>query len=297
MRGRGGFHGVAHAPLERGLQPFRGSLRVGNQALGGGGDARPLHPRDAALTDAVKAAQAVDLVVEKLDAEGVGGVGGKHVHDRAAHGALAAPLHHGHALVAASDERVHEPVGRKVPALRKLDHGAAEAGAWRAAVQKRLHAGAQHLDAPRGQPFQHAQALPRAFAAHGRAAELHVARGQHGAAAAGQPLHVLRLPLGDQLRRRDQQHRPPRGMRKRRGQKRPLALRNLIQRGTSALPDALHQPLPGGQALVGGKEALVHASAPSAGSGGFLVFLVLYLHMALSMPFVMYSMMASAARA
>ena len=172
-----------------------------------------------------------------------------------------------------------------------------KAGAGRAAVQKRVHAGAQHLYPPGGQAVQHAQALPRAVAAHGRAAELDVARGQHGASVPGQALYVLRLALGDQLRRRDQQHGPPRGMRKRRSQKRPLSFGDFVQGGASALPDALHQPLPGGQALVGGKEALVHASAPSAGSGGFLVFLVLYLRMALSMPFVMYSMMASAARA
>ena len=112
MLGRGGFHGVAHALFQRGLQAVCGGLSIGHEAFGGGGDARALHPRDAALADAVKAAQAVDLVVKKLDAQRVGGVGGEHVHDRAAHGALAPALHHGHALVSAADERFHQPIRR-----------------------------------------------------------------------------------------------------------------------------------------------------------------------------------------
>ena len=117
VHGRSGFHRVAHALFQRRLEPVRRGLGIGHQAFGGWSDARSLYPRDASLADAVKAPQAVDLVVKKLDAERIGSIGWKHVHNRAAHGALSPALHHGHTLVSAADERVHQPVRRNAAAL------------------------------------------------------------------------------------------------------------------------------------------------------------------------------------
>ena len=107
----GGFQELAHF-LARG-----GAVRHAQQVFPGGGQPGGVHVPQTALADAVEGAHAVDLVAEKLDAQGVRLGGWINVHNGSAQGTLAGALHHVHPLVA----RLHQ-MGEQVGGGNFISH-------------------------------------------------------------------------------------------------------------------------------------------------------------------------------
>ena len=228
--------------------------------------------------------------VKKLDAQGVALVGREHVQNGAPHGALAAALHHGDPLVAAGQQAVHQFLRGIIPAFLQRDYALAENRLRHAAVQQAFQTKAQNARVFPAKLVQIAQPQPCAFPAGRGAAELQISRRQHAAFFPGQPLDVLRIALGHQLRGAQQHHRAARLAPQRRRQKGPFALGNLINGRAARLRQPRCQRFPFVPAFVCAEKPLVHAfpssarwsaacSSPAGGSsfGGFsfLGFLVL----------------------
>ena len=215
---------LPRACLDGPAKPLRRRFPVGHKAFRGRGDTGRGQPLDAPLTDAVEPADAVHLRIEKLNAQGVALVGREHVQNGAPHGALAAALHHGDPLVAAGQQAVHQFLRGIIPAFLQRDYALAENRLRHAAVQQAFQTKAQNARVFPAKLVQIAQPQPCAFPAGRGAAELQISRRQHAAFFPGQPLNVLRIALGHQLRGAQQHHRAARLAPQRRRQKGPLAL-------------------------------------------------------------------------
>ena len=255
---------LPRAGLDGPAKPLRRRFPVGHKAFRGRGDTGRGQPLNAPLTDAVEPADAVHLRIEKLNAQGVALVGREHVQNGAPHGALAAALHHGDPLVAAGQQAAHQLLRGIIPAFLQRDYALAENRLRHAAVQQAFQTKAQNARVFPAKLVQIAQPQPRAFPAGRGAAELQISRRQHAAFFPGQPLNVLRIALGHQLRGAQQHHRAARLAPQRRRQKGPLALGNFINGRTARPAQPFHQRFPLVPAFVGAEKPLVHSFPSSA---------------------------------
>ena len=102
------------------------------------------HGVQGALIGHREVAHLVDLVAEEVHPHGVRLGGREHVQDAAAHGELAALLHHVHAYVGGVDQRTHQIVqGELLPHLRPHRHQVAQA--LRDGLQQGAHRHQQHV--------------------------------------------------------------------------------------------------------------------------------------------------------
>jgi len=254
---------MADARLNGCAQALRRILWIGDKALGGRRDAGVFHPGDAALTDAVKAANGIDLVVKKLNAKGVLCVGGEHVQNGAAHGALPLALHHGHPLIAGGQKPVDELLRGMAFAFGKVDLRSEEHRLGHAAVDQAVQADAEDPRAAMSQAVEGMQALPGALPAGGGTAELQIPWRQADTTLTSEPLDILGTPLGDELGRANQHHGPAGTMAQGSRQKGAFALGQFIDRAAARLLGKGQQFLPLGHGAVCAEKSLVHELAPS----------------------------------
>ena len=259
-----GLRPLPRAGLDGPAEPFRRRFPVGHKAFRGWGDAGRGQPLDAPLADAVKPADAVHLRIEKFNPQGVALVGREHVQNGAAHGALAAALHHGDPLVPAGQQAAHQLLWRKIPAFFQSDHALAENVLRHTAVQQTFQTQAQNARLFPAKLVQIAQPQPGAFPAGRGAAELQIPWRQHAAFFSGQPFDVLGIALSHQLRGAQKHHRAACFAPQRRRQKGPFALGDLINGRAARLRQPRCQRFPFVPAFVCAEKPLVHAFPSSA---------------------------------
>ncbi|NCB05904.1 MAG: hypothetical protein EOM69_10355, partial [Clostridia bacterium] len=120
----------ARDALEGFLREFPGLRRLQR-----GADQHALHLLHAALADRVKCAHLVDFVAEELNSHGVFFARRKYVHQVSARGALSAPFHQLHALIA----RGNQPLDERSRFQRVADRDRNLAVCKRASWGERLH--------------------------------------------------------------------------------------------------------------------------------------------------------------
>ena len=239
-----------------------------SKRLRGGVDADALEVGGGALGHDVEGAQRVHLVVEELQAHGLGHAHGVDVEYAAAQGALAARLHQRRALVAGLDEagdelgRLHAHVGRD------LDDVLQKALAGHLAAEERFGAHHQRLCLARGRRAQRLQAAHGQFAAGRRRAHKgYVPRRQKRRAAAQQGVEVFAHALGGDLVGGHEQKRPAQFARRGHGQMQFLrVVQPAGQRGPRA-GEGVREGAKFACCLQRGKETaqvFVHSSVSSA---------------------------------
>ncbi len=108
--------------------------RLEDDALDGAG---------AALRQRVEAAQALERIAEKVQAQRRGRAGREEIEDAAAHGEFSRLAHGVGAAITVAIEEADEPVERDAPAAPELEHAVAEERARRHALQRGVDRG-QH---------------------------------------------------------------------------------------------------------------------------------------------------------
>ncbi len=121
------------------------------------------HLFGGALGLRIELADALHLVVEQVEAIGLGRAHRKHVDQRAAHGELALGLHFRHALIAGGDQAFAEGMRRQLVAGLEQQHAAVEPGARRQALQQGAGGDNQHATCKFGQAVQRGEAIGKDF--------------------------------------------------------------------------------------------------------------------------------------
>ena len=218
--------------------PFRAG---GDKIADCGGDQDLGQAVRAALGDAVKFPDGIDLGVEKLDAAGHLPVRGKDVEDFAAQGALALALHHGHPLITRADQAADE-LGR----LRLLLGHHAEDPLFQfrpdgEAGHQGVHRADDGRQLPPGGPKQGFQTHVQGFPAAGAGGKGDVLGRQGAAGLAAQAAAVVSQTEGGAFVPCDQQNAPAGNVVQKGRGKSALAFTQVVQRDGLIRPDRVRQ--------------------------------------------------------